>query len=67
MKCIEVIRSRENDNSKYEVIALGAIGGRFDHSMSNIHYLHKLKDERRMYLLSDVNMTFLLDKVIIED
>ncbi|CAG8605811.1 4090_t:CDS:2 [Paraglomus brasilianum] len=64
MKCIEVIRSRENDNSKYDVIALGAIGGRFDHSMSNIHYLHKLKDERRIYLLSDVNMTFLLDKGI---
>ncbi|CAG8724577.1 20336_t:CDS:2 [Rhizophagus irregularis] len=37
-------------------------GGRFDHIMSNIHYLYKLKDERKIYLLSEKNLIFLLDK-----
>jgi thiamine pyrophosphokinase len=66
MKCIKLISIKEEEeenSSKYDVLAIGAFGGRFDQTMSNIHYLYKLKDERKIYLLSDNNMTFLLDKV----
>jgi len=64
MKCIDLISIKEEENSsKYDVLAIGAFGGRFDQTMSNIHYLYKLKDERKIYLLSDKTMTFLLDKV----
>ncbi|RHZ79632.1 hypothetical protein Glove_143g46 [Diversispora epigaea] len=66
MKCIDLIRKKELESSepslKYEIIALGAFGGRVDQAMSNIHYLYKLKDERRIYLWSDQNMAFLLNK-----
>ncbi|GBB90504.1 hypothetical protein RclHR1_01750003 [Rhizophagus clarus] len=67
MKCIDLISIKEEkeeveNSSKYNVLAIGAFGGRFDQTMSNIHYLYKLKDERKIYLLSDKNMTFLLDK-----
>lgn len=66
MKCIDLISIKEEEeekSSKYDVLAIGASGGRFDHIMSNIHYLYKLKDERKIYLLSEKNLIFLLDKV----
>ncbi|CAG8772999.1 47_t:CDS:2, partial [Racocetra persica] len=63
MKCIELVRRKESESSvKHEIVALGTFGGRVDQAMSNIHYLYKLKNERRIYLLSDQNMTILLDK-----
>ncbi|KAF0498705.1 thiamine pyrophosphokinase [Gigaspora margarita] len=63
MKCIELVRRKERESSvKHEIVALGTFGGRVDQAMSNIHYLYKLKNERRIYLLSDQNMTILLDK-----
>ncbi|RIA97986.1 thiamine pyrophosphokinase 1-like protein [Glomus cerebriforme] len=63
MKCINLVSFKEEENSlKYDVIAIGAFGGRFDQTMSNIHYLYKLKDERKIYLISDKNLAFLLDK-----
>ncbi|CAG8677418.1 2712_t:CDS:2 [Cetraspora pellucida] len=61
MKCIELVRRKES-SVKHEIVALGTFGGRVDQAMSNIHYLYKLKNERRIYLLSDQNMTILLDK-----
>ena len=64
MKCIDLINIKEEETSlKYDILAMGAFGGRFDQTMSNIHYLYKLKDERRIYLLSDKNMAFLLERV----
>ncbi|CAB4384474.1 unnamed protein product [Rhizophagus irregularis] len=65
MKCIDLISIKEEEeekSSKYDVLAIGASGGRFDHIMSNIHYLYKLKYERKIYLLSEKNLIFLLDK-----
>ena len=64
MKCIDLVRIKEKETfSKYDVLAIGTSGGRLDQIMSNIHYLYKLKDERKIYLLSDKNMSFLLNKV----
>ena len=64
MKCIDLINIKEEETSlKYDILAMGAFGGRFDQTMSNIHYLYKFKDERKIYLLSEKNMTFLLNKV----
>ena len=63
-KCVDLISTREEGTSlKYDVLAIGALGGRFDQMMSHVHYLYKLKDERKVYLLSDKIMIFLLDKV----
>ncbi|CAG8573340.1 16722_t:CDS:2 [Acaulospora morrowiae] len=63
MKCIELIRKKEQEFSiKYDVVALGALGGRVDQAMSIIHYMYKLKSERIIYFLSDQSMTILLDK-----
>ncbi|CAI2172727.1 15946_t:CDS:2 [Funneliformis geosporum] len=63
MKCINLVRIKEKATiSKYDVLAIGSSGGRLDHIMSNIHYLYKLRDERKIFLLSDKNMSFLLQK-----
>ncbi|CAG8482940.1 12148_t:CDS:2 [Funneliformis mosseae] len=63
MKCINLVRIKEEENfSKYDVLAIGSSGGRLDQIMSNIHYLYKLRDERKIFLVSDKNMSFLLKK-----
>lgn len=46
-------------------MATPALGGRFDQTMHSINLLYMLKDERerRCILVSDENLTVLLDKV----
>ncbi|KAK9710843.1 thiamine pyrophosphokinase [Basidiobolus ranarum] len=63
-KCVNIIREKEKERSGilYDIVGMGAIGGRFDQTMSSIQMLHVLKDERKVYLISDDSSTFLLDK-----
>ncbi|TPX34091.1 thiamine diphosphokinase [Synchytrium microbalum] len=44
----------------YEIVALGALSGRFDHVMHAINVLHQSQVGRRLYLLSDEGVVFLL-------
>ena len=46
-------------------MATPALGGRFDQTIASINMLYMLKDqiERRFILVSDENLTMLLDKV----
>ncbi|ORY08261.1 thiamin pyrophosphokinase 1 [Basidiobolus meristosporus CBS 931.73] len=64
-KCVNIVRERELERpneTPYDIVGMGAIGGRFDQTMSSIQMLHMLKDERKVYLISDDSSTFLLDK-----
>ncbi|KAG9287741.1 hypothetical protein G9A89_004144 [Geosiphon pyriformis] len=71
-KCIALIDHIEHKNRqkeqlltpvlKYDVVALGALGGRLDQTISSIHILHKMKDERDIYLVSQDDVAILLDK-----
>lgn len=62
--------SAENDillhPVQFDIVAFPSLGGRFDQTMQNINMLYMMKDqiERRMVLVSDENLTILLDKVI---
>ncbi|TPX64556.1 thiamine diphosphokinase [Spizellomyces sp. 'palustris'] len=47
-------------SSKYEVVVLGALSGRFDHIMSSIHTLFMVAPERKVYLVSSESVAFLL-------
>lgn len=50
---------------QYDIVATPALGGRFDQTIASINMLYMLKDdiERRFILVSDENLTMLLDKV----
>ncbi|GAN02305.1 thiamin pyrophosphokinase 1-like isoform X1 [Mucor ambiguus] len=50
--------------SKFDIVATPALGGRFDQTIASINMLYMLKDEieRRFILVSDENLTMLLDK-----
>ncbi|KAM3583213.1 thiamine pyrophosphokinase [Umbelopsis sp. WA50703] len=77
MKCIALLRKTEaeaasknaNSNSdqlpkKNDIVAFPALGGRFDQTIASINQLYFMKDEadRQLLLVSDENLTILLDK-----
>jgi len=49
------------------VVALGGTGGRFDQSMSSIHYLYILNQERQATLISDESVIIVLETVSFVD
>ncbi|CAH1763487.1 5363_t:CDS:2 [Entrophospora sp. SA101] len=53
---------KDQNSTDFKKLALGATGGRFDQAMSHINYLHQLKNQHQIYLLSNENIIFLLDK-----
>ncbi|KAF9084556.1 cAMP-dependent protein kinase subunit [Mortierella sp. GBA35] len=59
-----VIPSKESSEhlqaSNLGIIALGGTGGRFDQSMSSIHHLYILNQERNATLISDESIVILL-------
>ncbi|KAF9954291.1 hypothetical protein BGZ65_004139 [Modicella reniformis] len=69
MKCIELVdresssftSSESQQQSNLSVVALGGSGGRFDQSMSNIHYLYVLNRERNATLITDESIVIVLD------
>lgn len=76
MKCISLLRkteaesaSKANSNSgntpkKNDIVAFPALGGRFDQTIASINQLYFMKDEtdRQLLLVSDENLTILLDE-----
>ncbi|KAH8551391.1 thiamine pyrophosphokinase [Umbelopsis sp. PMI_123] len=70
MKCISLLRKNEENNNKigintkYDIVAFPALGGRFDQTIASINQLYFLKDDtnRQTLLVSDENLTILLDK-----
>ncbi|KAI9341297.1 thiamine pyrophosphokinase [Pilaira anomala] len=75
MKCISLLKEKEEKLGqivcelntfcwKYDIVATPALGGRFDQTIANINMLYLLKDqvERKFILVSDENLTMLLDK-----
>ncbi|ORX49108.1 thiamin pyrophosphokinase 1-like protein [Hesseltinella vesiculosa] len=66
MKCVIILDDKEMSKThpKLDIVAFPALGGRFDHTIANINILYELKDqiERRVILVSDQNLTILLDK-----
>ncbi|CDS13597.1 hypothetical protein LRAMOSA05773 [Lichtheimia ramosa] len=64
-KCIRSLKEREAQMDKmYDIVAAPTLSGRFDQIISNINTLYRLKDqvERRAVLVSNENLTVLLDK-----
>ncbi|KAG0261335.1 hypothetical protein BG011_001109 [Mortierella polycephala] len=55
-----------NYGSKLGIVALGGIGGRFDQSMSSIHYLYILNRERQAVLVSNESIVVVLTSGIHE-
>jgi thiamine pyrophosphokinase len=57
----------QNDEERvanmYQLIVYGALGGRFDQTMSAIHALHCLDPNRTAYLISNESMAILLKEV----
>ncbi|KAF9186670.1 hypothetical protein BGZ50_002382 [Haplosporangium sp. Z 11] len=51
---------RGNCGRKLAIVALGGIGGRFDQSMSSIHYLYILNRERQAVLVSNESIVVVL-------
>ncbi|KAI7854190.1 thiamine pyrophosphokinase [Circinella umbellata] len=64
-KVISLLKEKEEQVGKvFDIVALPAIGGRFDQTMQNINILYTMLDEveRRTILVSDDSLTILLDK-----
>jgi thiamine pyrophosphokinase len=53
----------ERQASNYGIVALGGTGGRFDQSMSSIHHLYILNQERQATLISDESIIVVLGAV----
>ncbi|KAI8051918.1 thiamine Pyrophosphokinase 1 [Gilbertella persicaria] len=65
MKCVALLHEKEKTQGQiYDIVATPAFGGRFDQTMHNVNLLYTLNDqsERRTILVSDENLTMLLDK-----
>ncbi|GAB5587145.1 thiamine pyrophosphokinase [Umbelopsis nana] len=70
MKCISLLQDQETADDpdqktvKYDIVAFPALGGRFDQTIASINQLYFLKDEidRQTLLVSDENLTILLDE-----
>ncbi|OAQ33456.1 Thiamin pyrophosphokinase [Linnemannia elongata AG-77] len=62
MKCVELVRAPLEGRraSNLGIIALGGTGGRFDQSMSSIHHLYILNQERQATLVSDESIVVVL-------
>jgi thiamine pyrophosphokinase len=49
---------------QYEIILLGGLSGRLDHTISTLSYLHKLrKTRKRVFAVTDDNVGWVLDAV----
>lgn len=60
-KCFELVHENQKQQEKFNVVVLGAMGGRFDHEMQNINALYSwTKCFNRILLLSDQTLVSLL-------
>ncbi|KAI8887385.1 thiamine pyrophosphokinase 1-like protein [Backusella circina FSU 941] len=65
MKCVALLKEKEKESDKiFDIVACPALGGRFDQTIAciNVLYMMKHEVERRFVLVSDNNLTMLLDE-----
>jgi len=65
MKCISAVSDKEEaeGQGQYDIILLGGLSGRLDHTIHTLSYLHKLrKTRRRIFAVSDDNTAWVLDE-----
>jgi thiamine pyrophosphokinase len=72
MKCLKLISTRTGEiirgsPQKLDVVALGGLGGRVDHGLSQLHHLYMAGEDtslhiERIILLTPESITFLLHK-----
>ncbi|KAI6044710.1 thiamine pyrophosphokinase [Pisolithus marmoratus] len=64
MKCIQSIQEKEKlENREYEIIILGGLGGRLDHTVHTLSYVHKLRRTRKkVFVITDDNISWVLDE-----
>ncbi|CAE7213194.1 unnamed protein product [Rhizoctonia solani] len=64
MKCIAWIdRVEETQNVKLDIIILGGLSGRLDHTVHTLSVLHKLRSTRpRIFVVSDKSVGWVLDR-----
>jgi len=48
---------------KNDTYVLGALNGRFDHTISNLSTLYKIPLNKHVYLISNESVVFLLNRV----
>lgn len=60
-KCLQTLANRQiRLGTTMNVVVFGALGGRMDHEMCNISYLYQWTCFRRIVLLSETSMLYLL-------
>jgi len=65
MKCISATSAKEaaEGQSRSDIVLLGGLSGRLDHTIHTLSYLHKLrKTRRRIFAVSDDNIGWVLDE-----
>jgi len=65
MKCISTVSDQEGleGQGQYDIILLGGLSGRLDHTIHTLSYLHKLRKTRsRIFAVSDDNVAWVLDE-----
>lgn len=66
-KCLKIVFNKIKSLEIERIIVLGGLGGRFDHQLSNINTLYKMRDCKfdaniQIYLISQTSVVFLLFK-----
>ncbi|KAG1746756.1 thiamine pyrophosphokinase [Suillus paluster] len=64
MKCVQALEEKERLTGKeFEIVILGGLSGRLDHTVHMLSYLHKLrKTRKRVYTVTDDNVGWVLDE-----
>lgn len=62
MKCVQALTEKEKAEAKeYDIVILGGLAGRLDHTIHTLSYLHKLRNVReRVYAVTDDNIGWVL-------
>jgi len=65
MKCVSALSDKERaeGQDQYDIILLGGLSGRLDHTVHTLSYVHKLRKTRRQtFAVSDDNIGWVLDE-----
>ncbi|KAI5981442.1 thiamine pyrophosphokinase Thi80 [Pisolithus marmoratus] len=64
MKCVQSVEEKDKlESREYEIIILGGLGGRLDHAMHTLSYVHKLRRTRKkVFVVTDDNISWVLNE-----
>ncbi|KAI6007978.1 thiamine pyrophosphokinase [Pisolithus marmoratus] len=64
MKCVQSVEEKEKlESREYEIIILGGLGGRLDHTMHTLSYVYKLRRTRKkVFVVTDDNISWVLNE-----